>query len=125
MNNNLISVGALILSVFFAGMYIRGEWSRSADLKNQLQEMKDLQAQTKAQVDSINAAYNRDKLEILEKTRQFYLDLDTVIGLKLANTRAVRAVDLQLAQQEQELAVQIRLIEELAKRQKVQLDTGQ
>jgi len=123
MNNNLISVGALILSVFFAGMYIRGEWSRSADLKNQLQEMKDLQAQTKAQVDSINAAYNRDKLEILEKTRQFYLDLDTVIGLKLANTRAVRAVDLQLAQQEQELAVQIRLIEELAKRQKVQLDS--
>lgn len=125
MNNNLISVGALVLSVFFAGMYIRGEWSRSQDLKNQLKEMQDLQAQTQAHVDSINAAYTRDKLEIFEKTRQFYLDLDTVIGLKLANTRAVRAVDQQLAQQEQELAVQIRLIETLSKQQKVQLDTAQ
>lgn len=96
MNSNTLSLVGLLVSVFFAGSYLRGEIGRRQEMKQELRELKDEQEKTMARVDSVNAAYEKDKLELLQQTKQFYDQLDTIMDLKLANTQAVRRVNQQL-----------------------------
>ncbi len=55
MNNNYISLIALVVAVFFSGIYLRGEGARKKEIKRELDLIKDKQAQIIAQVDQINA----------------------------------------------------------------------
>lgn len=86
MNHNLVSLGALLLSVFFAGAYLRGEISRKAELKAELQSIKDQQMRILATVDSVNANYSRRKMEFLQMNKALYEQLDTLLELKTKNS---------------------------------------
>lgn len=86
MNHNLVSLGALLLSVFFAGAYLRGEISRKAELKAELQSIKDQQMRILATVDSVNANYSRRKMEFLQMNKDLYEQLDTILELKTKNS---------------------------------------
>jgi hypothetical protein len=119
MNQNFISIAALLLSVFFAGAYLRGEIGRRAELKAELKEMKELQRQLMIQVDSINASYAQDKLDLLRQTHNFYSQLDTIIRTKFANTQQIRRIQKELQHKENELSVRIGILKETARRRRI------
>ena len=63
MNNNYISLIALIFAVFFSGIYLRGESARKKEIKRELDLIRERQEQIIAQVDQINrVAAERDQL---------------------------------------------------------------
>ncbi|MFK7845981.1 MAG: hypothetical protein AB8G77_11825 [Rhodothermales bacterium] len=63
MNNNYISLIALIVAVFFSGIYLRGEGARKKELKRELDVIRDQQEQIIAQVGEINRlTAERDQL---------------------------------------------------------------
>lgn len=107
MNSNVLSLVGLLVSVFFAGSYLRGEISRRQEMKQELRELQDQQKQTMARVDSVNAVYEKEKLELLHQTKDLYDQLDTIMDLKLANTQAVRRVNQQLNVQRNDVAQKI------------------
>jgi hypothetical protein len=86
LNPNTSSLIALMLSVFFAGAYLRGEISRKAELKAELRAMKEQQERTMATVDSINVNYSKRKLEFLQMNQKLYNQLDTILELKTKNS---------------------------------------
>ncbi len=86
MNQNVGSLVALLVSVFFAGAYLRGEISRKAELKAELQAIKDQQTRLLATVDSVNANYTKRKFEFLQMNQQLYQQLDTILELKTKNS---------------------------------------
>lgn len=63
MNNNYISLIALVVAVFFSGIYLRGESARKSEIKRELDLIKEKQAQIIAEVDHINeTTIKRDSL---------------------------------------------------------------
>ncbi len=107
MNNNVISLIALLLSVFFAGSYLRGEWSNSREMKEELRELRNENKEIKKQVESINDSYLADKERLLEVTRNLYGQLDTIISMKAANKEQIRVVGQKVRQEEMKLELQI------------------
>lgn len=90
MNQNTSSLIALLVSVFFAGSYLRGEIGRRAEMKAELRSMKEQQERTMAMVDSLNQSYSAKKLEFLEMNKKLYSQLDTLLDLKMANSAKLR-----------------------------------
>jgi hypothetical protein len=107
MNTNIISLVGLLVSVFFAGSYLRGEIGRRQEMKAELRALKDEQARSMARVDSVNAVYEKEKLELLQQTKQFYDQLDTILDMKLANNQAYRRVNQQLNDRRDEVTQSI------------------
>jgi hypothetical protein len=63
MNNSHISLVALIVAVFFSGIYLRGESARKQEIKRELNLIRDQQEKIIAQVDEINrVAAERDQM---------------------------------------------------------------
>jgi hypothetical protein len=107
MNTNVISLIALLLSVFFAGSYLRGEWSNSREMKEELRELRNENKEIKKQVESINDSYLADKERLLEVTRNLYGQLDTIISLKATNKEQIRVVAQKVREQETRIEIQI------------------
>ena len=55
MSSPNISIIALLLSVFFAGAYLRGETAQRREFRAEMKSLKDQHAQTMALVDSMVA----------------------------------------------------------------------
>ncbi len=96
MNQGTSSLIALLVSVFFAGSYLRGEISRRAEMKAELRTIKEQQERTMAMVDSLNRSYSAKKLEFLEMNKKLYSQLDTLLDLKLANSAKLRDATKQV-----------------------------
>lgn len=77
MNINLISMAAMIVAVFFSGMYLRGEAARKQDVKRELDLIRERQEAILAQVDEINRqTVARDQLLLSRiDSAQTYIDL--------------------------------------------------
>lgn len=77
MNNNYISLIALIVAVFFSGVYLRGESARKQDIKRELDAIRARQAEIIATVDAINQqTEERDQLLLSRiDSARTYVDL--------------------------------------------------
>lgn len=97
----------LLGSVFFAGIFIRGEIARRQDLKRELNEIKDNQSRIMAQVDSINVSYAAQKLVLAQRTDTLYQQIDEIIRLKSLNAARIRQLQDNIASQRQQLYLDI------------------
>lgn len=86
MNHPTLGLVALLLSVFFAGSYLRGEISQRREFRAEMNAIKADRDRTMALVDSMNADYNRRRLEFLENSKRLYSQLDTLLDLKITNS---------------------------------------
>ena len=86
MNSPSIGLIALLLSVFFAGSYLRGEISQRREFRAEMNLIKAERDRTMALVDSMNADYNQRRLEFLQNSKRLYSQLDTLLDLKIANS---------------------------------------
>ncbi len=77
MNNNYISLVAMIVAVFFSGVYLRGESARKQDVKRELDLIREQQEQIIARVDEINrVTAERDQLLLSRiDSARTYIDL--------------------------------------------------
>ncbi|MBL7804098.1 MAG: hypothetical protein JNL02_10215 [Saprospiraceae bacterium] len=87
MNSPTISLVALLLSVFFAGAYLRGEIAQRREFRNEMKSIQAERERTMALVDSMNIDYVRRKREFLENSQKLYAQLDTLLDLKISNSR--------------------------------------
>ncbi len=63
MSNNYISLIALVVAVFFSGVYLRGEGARKKEIKRELDQIREQQDRIVAQVNEINrATTERDQI---------------------------------------------------------------
>lgn len=102
----------LLSSVFFAGIFIRGEIARRQELKQELKEIKDNQARIMAQVDSINVAYAARRLELTQRTDTLYRQIDEILRLKSLNAAKIRQLQDNIAAQRQQLYLDIHDLKE-------------
>lgn len=102
----------LLSSVFFAGIFIRGEIARRQELKQELKEIKDNQARIMAQVDSINVAYATRRLELTQRTDTLYRQIDEILRLKSLNAAKIRQLQDNIAAQRQQLYLDIHDLKE-------------
>lgn len=86
MNHPSLGLVALLLSVFFAGSYLRGEISQRREFRAEMNAIKAERDRTMALVDSMNTDYNRRRLEFLQNSQRLYSQLDTLLDLKIANS---------------------------------------
>lgn len=110
----------LLASVFFAGVFIRGEFARRQDVKRELNELREQQQKTMALVDSVNANYIRKKLEFLEMNKKLYAQLDTILDLKIVNSQKLKQVGEKLKTERILLEEDIRDLKELVREQGIQ-----
>ncbi len=77
MNNNYISLIAMLVAVFFSGVYLRGESARKQDVKRELDLIREQQDQIIARVDEINRiTAERDQLLLSRiDSARTYIDL--------------------------------------------------
>jgi hypothetical protein len=125
MNPHAYSLIALLLSCFFAGSYLTGEMSRRREMREKLDELKQLQKETMSRVDSINVAYQRDKKGLIDETRLFYMTIDTLLQSKFANTQQMRRIEKKIEQQARDLEIEGRLLDEAIKSRRLDLNDGQ
>ncbi len=97
----------LLGAVFLSGIFIRGEIARRADLKRDLKEIKDQQAQTMARVDSINADYARQKLQLAQKTDSLYVQISEIVRLKSLNGQRINQLQRNIEGQREQLQLEI------------------
>jgi hypothetical protein len=102
----------LLSSVFFAGIFIRGEIARRQELKRELNEIKDNQKRIMAHVDSINVAYAARKLELTQRTDSLYQQIDEIIRMKSLNAARIRQIQENIAGQRQQLYLDIHDLKE-------------
>ncbi len=99
MNNNTISLISLAASLLFTGAYLSNAISGRRELKEQLREIKMEQQRTMRLVDSINTDYARKRSEYLAQTQAIYRQLDTIIDLKMVNSKRLGAIQGQVQNQ--------------------------
>ncbi len=77
MNNSYISLIAMIVAVFFSGIYLRGESARKKEIKRELDLIREQQDQIIAHVDEINrVTAERDELLLSRiDSAKNYIDL--------------------------------------------------
>lgn len=77
MNINYISLIAMIVAVFFSGIYLRGESARKKDVKRELDLIREQQEQIISQVEEINrVTAERDALLLSRiDSARTYIDL--------------------------------------------------
>lgn len=91
MSSPNISIIALLLSVFFAGAYLRGEIAQGREFRAEMKSIKEEHARTMALVDSMNVDYLRRRREFLENSDKLYAQLDTLLDLKISNSRKLES----------------------------------
>lgn len=102
----------LLSSVFFAGIFIRGEIARRQELKRELDDIKDNQKRIMVHVDSINVAYAARKLELTQRTDSLYQQIDEIIRLKSLSAARIRQIQENIAGQRQQLYLDIHDLKE-------------
>ncbi|MCB0527937.1 MAG: hypothetical protein KDC61_20085 [Saprospiraceae bacterium] len=103
----------LLSSVFFAGVIVRGEFARRQDIKRRLQEIEDNQGRIMAHVDSINTAYAARKLELTKRTDSLYMQIDEILRLKSLNAQRINRLQNSIADQRQQLYLEIHDLQEV------------
>lgn len=100
---NLISMGALVLSVFCAGAFLNGERLRTKDLR---QELKTIQAEKDAimrQVDAINQRTYEEEQKILDKIQTAYSLLNELDNLKRNQKEKIAEIRQKIAATQQDI----------------------
>jgi hypothetical protein len=115
MNTSLLKIGALLVAVFFAGIFVRGEMARRAELRRELDEIKAQPLQTMEQVKAANASYAHGRKELLDQTLALYKELDNILAAKSANSKQIRDLDNKLDAQASRIKAEIDVLEDLIK----------
>lgn len=110
----------LAVSVFFAGVFVRGEFATRQEFKRELKEIRDRQERTMALVDSVNANYAKKKLEFLEMNKKLYAQLDTILDLKVVNSQRLKQAEERLKVERIKLDEDIHDLNELVRDQGIQ-----
>lgn len=72
---NYLSLGALIVSVFFAGSFLQGERVRKQEVKEQLREIQKLADQSLARVDQVQADLAAEDARLVGEISEAYAAL--------------------------------------------------
>jgi SMC interacting uncharacterized protein involved in chromosome segregation len=113
MNISIIKTGGLLLLVFLAGMFVRGEAARRADLRRELEEIKKQQAETMKQVSDDKTRYATQRKELLDQTLTLYKELDAILAAKSANNKQIKDLDNKIDAQADRIKVELRVLEDL------------
>lgn len=109
----------LLGAVFLSGIFIRGEIARRADLKRDLKEIKDQQARTMARVDSINAEYAAQKLQLAQKTDSLYVQISEIVRLKSLNSQRINQLQRNIEGQREQLQLEIHDLQQTVRQHSV------
>lgn len=69
---NYLSLGALVMSVFFAGTFLQGERLRKQEIKDELREIQQLAEQTMARVEDINTQLSQKDAQLVGEISEAY-----------------------------------------------------
>ena len=78
MNNNLISLGALIISVFMAGSFLGSGIKERQEMRKEIDALKASQAQVLAEVQQANKDYQEKQKKFIEETQAHNQKLATL-----------------------------------------------
>lgn len=107
MNNNLISLGTLVLSVFVAGSYF-GSGNRERDeLRKEIEALKASQAQVLAEVQQANKDYQEKQKKFNEETLVLNQKLVSLSAQKQAGTKAIAANKIKVEQTKQGIEIDL------------------
>ncbi len=88
---NYLSLGALIVSVFFAGTFLQGERVRKQEVKEQLREIQQLTEQSLARVDQVQTELAAEDARLVSEISEAYTALAALNEKELAQREALEA----------------------------------
>ncbi|MEM8485565.1 MAG: hypothetical protein AAF564_08435 [Bacteroidota bacterium] len=97
---NYLSLGALIVSVFFAGSFLQGERVRKQEVKEQLREIQKLADQSMARVDQVQATLAAEDARLVAEISEAY----TALAALNEKERVQRLALEETARRNQQLA---------------------
>jgi len=74
-NSSYVSLGALVLSVFFAGTMLQGERLRTREVRDALREIENITGQSLERVAQINAHLEAEDARLVGQISQAYAEL--------------------------------------------------
>lgn len=74
-HSSYVSLGALVMSVFFAGTMLQGERVRQQEVKAELREIEQVAAQSMNRVAQINAQLEAEDARLVEEIGETYAEL--------------------------------------------------
>ncbi len=90
-NAGYVSIGALMLSVFCAGSYLQGERVRKAEIRDQMEEIEALAAESMDRVASIRSTLEAEDRRLVAEITETYAELAALNAEEVAARRALAA----------------------------------
>ena len=97
MNNNYISLIAVLVSIFFAGAYLRGESVRKKEMKEEIQAIKDRQEEILQSVQQINEVAHKQDLVLLAQIDSAYSYLRELNETKKVSYQRIKDINASIA----------------------------
>ena len=106
-NNNLITIGTLILSVFVAGSFFGSDWKYRAELRNEITKLKEEQAKALAEVLKANQDYVEQQKKFYDETQVLYQKLGNISNQKKEVIKALEDNQKRLTEHKQQADLHI------------------
>jgi hypothetical protein len=91
-SQNLISLIALMVALFFAGSMVIGTCNRTRYLRHELKEIHATYDAIHGRIDSINLASQKEQTDVLKKIEGTYANLDSLRKLKSKATTRINTI---------------------------------
>lgn len=125
MNQNVMSLLALGISLFFAGSFIGGEFHRQRAIKAELRAIQEEQKRTMAEIAAANQNYVEKRQTLLQETAKIYSELDSILQLKSLNSKQLLDARKRVTDAREAVDLQSKALEDVLKTRIIELDNGQ
>ena len=123
MNQSVMSLVALGVSLFFAGSFIGGEIYRQRAMKAELNAIHEEQKRTMAEIAAANQNYVEKKQLLLQETAQIYSELDSILQLKNLSSKQLQAARQRVSDARETVDLQSKVLENVLESRKLDIGT--
>lgn len=123
MNNNLISLGTLVLSVFVAGSFFGSDLKDRAEVRKEIAALKASQEQAMSEVLKANQTYFEQQKKFNEVSQTLYNQLGALTNQKKEVTAAIAKIKEQGVEQQKEIDLHISNFKNLIKARPIELES--
>lgn len=108
--SNLISMGAMMVAVFFTGAFLSGERHRTKELKMELQEIRAQKDAVMQRVEQINQRTYEEEQKILDRIETAYTLLNSLNSQRTLKRKEIEEIRARIEQTQQDIENNIAVI---------------
>lgn len=125
MKNINFGLISFVVSLFFAGAFIGGEFHRQRAMKAELKAIQETQNRINAEIAAANENYVQKKQLLLQEASQIYTELDSILQQKNLNSRQLKAARDRVNETRTAIDLESKVLENVLKTHKLKINTAE